>query len=91
MAEGIISLVSELSDGSEEKLDLFATVEGIGQKEFFAASQTGLKPEYRVVVWQSDYDGQAVAEFNNRRYSIYRTYPREEDKLELYLALAAGV
>lgn len=41
MAEGIVTLVSELSDGSEEKLDLFATVEGIGQKEFLQLHKQG--------------------------------------------------
>lgn len=91
MNDEIITLISEIDAETEERQEAFATVEGIGQKEFFAASQAGFKAEYKITIWQSDYDGQNIVEFDSQRYSVYRKYPRADGKIELYLTSKIGV
>lgn len=91
MNDEIITLIDEIDAETEERLDVFATIWGIGQKEFFAAAQEGFKPDFKITIWQSDYDGQAIVELNNRRYSVYRTYPLTDGHIELYLTSKVGV
>ena len=91
MSDEIVTLVAEIDAETEEKLEVFATVEGIGQKEFFAAAQAGFKAEFKISVWRSDYDGQSLVEYGGQRYSVYRTYPRPDDHIELYLTSKVGV
>lgn len=91
MNDEIVTLVCEIDAEIEETQEVFATVEGIGQQEFFAAAQAGFKAEYKITVWQSDYEGQNIVEFNNQRYSVYRKYPRSDEKIELYLSTKIGV
>ena len=59
MSDEIITLIAEIDAETEEKLDIFGTVESVGQREFFAAAQAGFKAEFKITVWVSDYDGQA--------------------------------
>lgn len=91
MHDEIVTLIAEINEVAEEKFDVFATIGGIGQKEFFAASQTGLKPDFKITIWQSDYEGQTIVEMNNMRYSVYRTYPLRGGRIELYLTSRIGV
>jgi hypothetical protein len=94
--DSVVTLIAQIDAETEEHFDLFATIESVGQKEFFAAAQTGIKSEYRVIVWQSDYAGQTVIELPvgigiKKRWQIYRTYARNDGKIELYLAEKIGV
>lgn len=91
MGDGIVTLIIAVDEGNEERQEVFATVESVGQKEFFAAAQTGFKAEYKITVWQSDYEGQNIVELNNQRYSVYRTYLRNDEHIELYLTSKVGV
>ena len=91
MFDAIVTLVWPLDAGSEETCEVFAQVESVGQREFFAAAETGLKPEYKVSVWAEEYTGQPVVIVGGKRYSVYRTYLRTDGKIELYLSEKAGV
>lgn len=91
MSDEIITLIAEIDAETEEKLDIFGTVESVGQREFFAAAQAGFKAEFKITVWVSDYDGQAIVEFNNKRYGVYRTYLLNDGHIELYLTSKVGV
>lgn len=91
MSDEIITLIAEIDAETEEKLDIFGTVESVGQREFFAAAQAGFKAEFKITVWASDYDGQAIVEFNNKRYGVYRTYLLSDGHIELYLTSKVGV
>ncbi len=95
MFDAVVTLISELDEKTEESKEVFATVEGVGQKEFFSAAQSGFKAEYKVSLWQSDYEGQTLAEFEDygqkRRFNVYRKYPRKDGKIELYLSDKLGV
>jgi len=87
----VITLVWPIEDGAEERTDVLACVESVGQSEFFAGAQTGLKPQYKVTLWESDYDEQPIAVVRGKRTSVYRTYVRGDQKIELYLAEKIGV
>ena len=91
MNDEIVTLICEIDAETEERQEVFAKAESIGQKEFFAAAQTGFKAEFKMTVWQSDYEGQNIVELNNQRYSVYRTYLRSDEHIELYLTSKVGV
>lgn len=71
--------------------ELFCQFESVSQSEFFAASQQGLKAEYKLRVNEFDYEDEQIAVFRNKRFSIYRTYLGKGDEIELYLGIKAGV
>ena len=91
----IVTLIAGIDARTEERKDVLATLESVGQKEFFAAEQAGLKAECKISIWQSEYEGQEMAEVclhgRRQRLYIYRTYDRNDEKVELYLTRKAGV
>lgn len=91
MFDDIVTLVGELDEENTEEREVFATVESVGQGEFFAAAQTGLKAEFKTVMWLDDYNGETTVKFRDRNYDIYRTYMRRDGKIELYCCQKAGV
>lgn len=91
MFDDVIILVHELDDETTEEKEVFATVESVGQNEFFSAAQAGLKAEYKVSVWIDDYDNEAYIKIGGRNYDIYRTFMRKDGKTELYTGKKIGV
>lgn len=91
MADEIIILVHELDEVQTEEKEVFATIESVGQNEFFAAAQAGLKAEFKITMWQSDYSGEQIVMLDGRSYSVYRTFYRRDGKIELYLGQKIGV
>lgn len=91
MFDDIVTLIWPIDAGSEDKTDVFARVESISQTEFFAGAETGLKPEYKISLWADDYSGQPLVIARGKRYSVYRTYTRPDQKIELYVSDKAGV
>ena len=92
MSEGILILI-HLGETKEtdQRTEVFAEVESTGRDEFVAAGQKGYKATKKFVVWANEYDNQPEAEYNGKRFSIYRTYgPRKDDKIELYAAERIG-
>ena len=71
--------------------EIFCEYESVTQSEYFAASQQGLKAEYKLKVHEFDYDDEQIAVFRGKRYSIYRTYLGKTEIIELYLGVKAGV
>lgn len=70
---------------------VFCDIEGISSREIFEAGRNGLRPECRVIVFDSDYNGEEIVELNGKRYGVYRTYPRKNEKVELYLEKKVGI
>ena len=91
MFDDVIILVHELDDEKTEEKEVFATIESVGQNEFFQAAQTGLKAEYKISVWLDDYDGEAYVKINGKNYDIYRTFVKKDGKIELYTGKKIGV
>jgi len=75
----------------EVSKEVFCTIESISQSEYFQASQSGLKSQLKITICEFDYAGETIAEYNTKRYTIYRTYLRDDERIELYLATKAGV
>lgn len=67
---------------------VFATIESVGQKEFFQANAEGREPSGKATIWAFEYHGEKIMVLENARYSIYRTYmiPGTK-KIELYFAM----
>lgn len=74
---------------TEKERTVYCEVDSISQTEFFAAENTELNPEYKFTIFFGDYEGEDLVLFNNKRYSVYRTY-RTGDDLELYTERKIG-
>ena len=70
--------------------EIFGDIGNIGQREFAAASQMGLKPEFMIEIWSFEYNGEDKLKLGDKLYSIYRTY-QKGDRLELYLTQRSGI
>lgn len=70
---------------------IFVTVGSIYQNEFFTASQQGLKPTFKMTTRRYDYNNEPLMKYQNKTYSIYRTYIKSADEIELFLSAKVGV
>ena len=70
--------------------DDFAIVESVTMSEFYQAGMQGFKPEYRMTVWMTEYNGQNLIEYNDKTYTVYRTYRRDDGRMELYVTERKG-
>lgn len=70
--------------------DVFALIESVTMSEFYQAGMQGFKPEYRMTVWMTEYSGQKLLEYENKTYDIYRTYRRNDGRIELYVTERKG-
>lgn len=75
---------------SVDRVEIFAKVNEVSSSEFFAASQIGLSPEKRFLVFAGDYEGETVVEYNGAIYSVYRTYQTTPDVIEIYCQRESG-
>ena len=91
MKEGIIKLIQRgQTKEDDESTEVFAIVEPTGRDEFEAAGQFGMKAECKFTIWAFEYDEQTEVEYNNKTLTIYRTYERDDERVELYAAERAG-
>ena len=74
----------------EHPRTVFVNVQSVSRQEFFSAGQAGLQPQYVFTMFGPDYDGERTAIYHGRRYSVYRTYARTDDLIELYVEERAG-
>lgn len=63
---------------------IYCDVYSITQTEFYAAENAGFKPAYRFDVFAYDYEGETNVSYNGERFTIYRTYQKSNNVLELY-------
>lgn len=78
---------------TEKSTTVFATLTSISRAEWVSYSQSGrqgLVPSYVASVFMGDYNGESIAEYDGKRYGIYRTYERDDEQVELYLEKKAG-
>lgn len=80
-----------IETGTETERNVFADVKSITRQEFYDAGQNGIQPQYVFTMFGPDYEGEKIAVFRGKRYSVYRTYARKDDNLELYVEERAGV
>lgn len=72
------------------KKNVFAYVSSVTMTEFYQAGLQGMKPEFRFLIWLSEYDGEETLEYDGKIYTIYRTYIRDDGRVELYVTLRKG-
>ena len=75
---------------TREESTVFAYVSSVTMSEFYEAGLQGFKPEFRFSVWMSEYGEQEVLEYNDKVYTIYRTYMRDDGRIELYVTEKKG-
>lgn len=87
-----VVLVEELDENNEDKTNIIAEQESTGQKEFYLAAKSDFAVDYKLLVWDFEYNNQPYAEIGGNRYSIIRTFQgRDSEKIELYLGSKVGV
>lgn len=75
----------------EVKREVFCNVESVSRAEWYDAGRNGMNPQYKITVFAYDYENELIAEFEGVRYSIYRTYLKSDEDIELYLEKKAGI
>lgn len=70
---------------TQTKAEVFALVNSVTMSEFYQAGLQGFKPDYRFSVWLTEYNDQELVEYKGKVYSVYRTYRRDDGRIELYV------
>lgn len=98
MRSTAINLISEtytqnsygVYESTMEKRKVFAKVDSVTGREWFEGGRNGLNPQLRFTMFQFDYLGEKIIEYNNVQYTIYRTFIKGNDEIELYTELRKG-
>lgn len=56
----------------------------LSRNEFHQAAIAGIKAEMVFLVWTFEYQDEILLDYANKRYEIYRTYDRDDERTELY-------
>lgn len=75
---------------TQVKKVVFARVESVTMSEFYQAGMQGFKPEYRMTVWMNEYSDQDLLEYKEKVYTVYRTYRKDDGRIELYVTERKG-
>jgi len=62
----------------------------VSSSEFFEAGLRGLQPQFKVEIWEGEYNGATEIKVDNTIYSVYRTYKNDSGKIELYVEKRVG-
>ena len=78
----------------KRKRQVYCTVYGVTQSEFYAAAAANLNPELKIrLAVFKDYEGEKLVEHDGQMYSVIRVYRNSEsigDALELTLERKVG-
>ena len=69
---------------------VFCDVKSATFSEFYAGGRAGLNPEFTFTIFAGDYNGETVVEYQRKTYSVYRTYRKDSDYLELHVERKGG-
>ena len=95
----IIKLISETRTqdsigqwvSQEIERTVFCDVRSITREEWFNAGRDGLQPSFMFVIFEPDYQGEKIVEFNGHRYGVYRTFRARNERMELYVEEKGGL
>lgn len=73
------------------KRQVFCKVESVTRSEFFEGGRAGLNPEFRIIMFADDYNGEARVIYKGVTYAVYRTFKGKNDNLEIYVERKNGV
>ena len=68
----------------EKPYTVFCSKLSITRAEFASSGQLGHKPEISLIVDSDSYDNERYVEYQNKKYSIYKTFQRVDHFTELY-------
>lgn len=71
---------------SEAAVTVFCNKKPVGYNEYFKSQQAGITVSFKCEVHTVDYNGELLAEFEGKRYSILKTYEIDDDTIELTLS-----
>ena len=71
--------------------EVYCAVDSVSRDEFFEGGRNGFNPQYRITMFEPDYQGEEEIEYNGKAYGVYRTYHARTDELELYVERKGGV
>lgn len=69
---------------TENETTIKGNFQSVSAQEFYRGGEIGIKPEFVVKVWEREYNGETVLEYEGKRYIIYRTYLVSDGRTELY-------
>lgn len=69
----------------------YCQVDSISRAEWHEAGRNGIRPEYVFTMFAPEYEGELEVEYRGKTYSVYRTYERKDEKIELYVEARGGV
>lgn len=72
------------------KREIFARVESVSMSEFYQAGMRGLDPDYKLTIWMNEYENEELVDYNGKIYAVYRTYRRDDGRIELYVSEKKG-
>ena len=75
---------------STTKYKVYVDVNSVTSQEWFEGGRNGLNPQYRFTMFTFDYHNEKIIEYKNVQYTIYRTYIKNIDEIELYVELRKG-
>ena len=70
--------------------DIIGKVFSVYQKEFYQAEQVGLRPEGVIETSAFDYNGERKILIDEQEFTIYRTFAKGTDRVELYYGERVG-
>ena len=68
---------------TETSTTVFAVRNAVKRNEFYQAQAAGLRPEITFEVYEMEYSGEGIIEFDGKRYNVIRSYPIAGERLEL--------
>ncbi|MFC3883755.1 phage head closure protein [Bacillus songklensis] len=77
----------EIEDYSRQ---VFCEKNSASRAEFFSAGQNGIKASCVLIINLFDYQKETRLKYENDIYSVYRTYERSDERIELYCEVRAG-
>ena len=86
----LISIEYEQDDLGEwtevqTKKEVFALIGSVSMSEFYQAGLQGFKPDFRFAIWRTEYSNEELVEYNGKIFNVYRTYIRDDGRIELYV------
>jgi len=85
-------ITDEIGDAiaTETTTTILCGIKSISRGEFYSAAQNKLKPELTFVIHSYEYDGQMEIEYDEKRYTVLRTYSTGFEELELTVERAVN-
>ena len=73
-----------------DKRQVYCQVNSVSRSEWYEGGRSGLNPELQITMFQYDYSNENMLMYNDVVYTIYRTYVRKTDEIELYVERRKG-